>query len=69
MIYFETTADASDLYRSNSASEEYNLSGTAVPGNLADLIKTKFFVRTSSITPTIVRKEKTDAHSNIMVIE
>jgi len=46
MKYFQSTTDASYMYRPTTASDSSQYNGTAAKGNLADQMKTVFVVRT-----------------------
>lgn len=65
MNYFQTTSDARDIYRSNSASGSLNLTGTAVPGNLGDLMRNAVAVRTTFIAPVVTRATNQHGFFNI----
>lgn len=54
MTYFQTTTDASNLYRPSSAASDIHRSETAVPGNLADLMRNATIFRATFIAPAVV---------------
>lgn len=58
MTYFQTTTDASDLYRATSAAADTHRSGAAVPGNLADLMRNATIFRATFIAPAVVHVNK-----------
>lgn len=56
MTYFQTTTDASELYRPSSAAESGKQAGTAVSGNLADLMRNHTIFREAFVAPVVVRE-------------
>lgn len=56
MTYFQTTTDASDLYRPNSAAGSDKQAGTAVSGNLADLMRNRTIFREAFVAPVVVHE-------------
>ena len=54
MTYFQTTTDASDIYRPSSAAGSGKITGTAVPGNLADLMRNATIFRATFVAPVVL---------------
>lgn len=67
MNYYQNTSDARDIYRSNSASGSLNLTGTAVPGNLGDLMRNAVAIRATFIAPVVTRS--TNQHAVVNIID
>lgn len=55
MTYFQNTTDASGLYRQSSAAGSENTFGTAVQGNLADVMKNGSVVRVTLVAPPLMQ--------------
>jgi hypothetical protein len=64
MTYFQTTTDASDVYRSSSAAGSGKFTGTAVSGNLSDLMRNATIFRATFVAPVVVHVSNPtpDAH-------
>ena len=65
MMYFQTSTDAHDLYRPSSAAESRNESGTAVQGNLSDLMRNATIFRATFIAPVIVHINSPSPDTNV----
>jgi len=54
MIYFQTTTDARDMYRPSSAAETRKAIGTALSGNLSDLMRNATIFRATFVAPVVI---------------
>lgn len=54
MKYYQTTTDASDLYRPNAAVGTGTQSATAVPGTLSDLMRNATIFKATFVSPVVV---------------
>ena len=65
MTFFQTTTDASDLYRPNSAAGGIMEDSTAVKGNLADLMRNATVFRVAFIVPAVVRLDNSSPTTQV----